>query len=262
MRVISIAVLFVITLAAVGVVLRSPFGYAQQDREHISADGSREHWTGTDDLGRDRTVRVAGALLLSLLGAAAAAALAAGVSVGAGMSAAMAPAWMGRVILYVSDLALTLPWLFLLMMVRAALPLNLGPGKSATVTFLLLGLLGWPVFVRANYARVKALRGADWLVHGRASGLRPMQLGKQLLPHLAPIVITQFLIYVPVCIVAEANLGAMGLGIAEPLPSWGSMLLSLQSSAVLATSHWIYLPIVLLVVVLLGFETLVNEVKA
>jgi ABC-type dipeptide/oligopeptide/nickel transport system permease subunit len=260
MRIIAASILLVLTLAAAVVIVRSPFRYDQQDRDNINIGATHQHWTGTDDLGRDRTVRLAGALLLGLLGAAAASAIASGLAVGAGLGAAFAPNWLGRTILYLSDVALTLPWLFLLMMVRASLPLNLAPIHSATLTFLLLGLLGWPAFVRANHARARTLRGAEWLVHGRASGLRPLQLGRQLLPHLAPLLLTQFLIYIPVCIVAEANLGAMGLGIGEPLPSWGSMLLALQHAALTANTHWMYLPIVLLVGVLLLLEAMLVEV--
>jgi ABC-type dipeptide/oligopeptide/nickel transport system permease subunit len=52
----------------------------------------------------------------------------------------------------------------------------------------------------------------------------------------------------------------LGLGIAEPLPSWGSMLLELDNSALLANSAWVYLPLGLLVVVLLLLESLGDEV--
>jgi ABC-type dipeptide/oligopeptide/nickel transport system permease subunit len=65
---------------------------------------------------------------------------------------------------------------------------------------------------------------------------------------------------VPAFIIAEANLGALGLGVGEPMPSWGGMLQELDNSALLAQSHWVYLPIVLLVVVLLIFESFASEV--
>jgi ABC-type dipeptide/oligopeptide/nickel transport system permease subunit len=71
----------------------------------------------------------------------------------------------------------------------------------------------------------------------------------------------QFLICVPAFIVAEANLGALGLGVGEPMPSWGAMLLELENSALLARSQWVYLPIALLVVVLLILECFNAEVE-
>jgi len=73
------------------------------------------------------------------------------------------------------------------------------------------------------------------------------------------VLLPQFLICVPAFLVAEANLGTLGLGIAEPLPSWGGMLMEMDSSALLARSHWIYLPIVLLIVVLLLLEMMARE---
>jgi peptide/nickel transport system permease protein len=261
-RLIACLLLLLLTAAAGVVVLRSREGYASQDREQIQSGSSRQHWTGTDGLGRDRTTRVAVALVLGLAGAVAASTVASTLAVGAGIGAAFAPVWLGKAVMYLCDLFLTLPWIFLLMMVRAGLPLNLSPTRSAEVTFLLLGLLGAPVFVRVNYARAKVLRNADWLVYGRATGLRTAQLARRhVLPHLRPLFLTQFLVYVPVCIIAEANLGTLGLGISQPLPSWGSMLMELESSAALAGSPWVYLPIALLVVVLLLLELLVFEVE-
>ncbi|ADW69917.1 ABC transporter permease subunit [Granulicella tundricola] len=262
MRMIVLGLLCGLALLSAGVVLHAHGGYAIQDRDSISTGTSAMHWTGTDDLGRDRTVRVAAALLLGLAGALLASALATTIAVGVGVTAAFAPEGIASLLMYASDLFLTLPWLFLLMMVRSSLPLTMPPLQSAGVTFLLLALLGWPAYVRVSYAGARNVRNAEWMLQGRASGLRTSQLAtRHLLPHLRPLLLSQFLVCIPACLVAEANLGTLGLGISEPLPSWGSMLLSLQNSAVLASSHWVYLPIVLLVIVLLLLELLVFEVS-
>jgi ABC-type dipeptide/oligopeptide/nickel transport system permease subunit len=100
------------------------------------------------------------------------------------------------------------------------------------------------------------------MIQGHACGLRKRQLlHMHLLPHLRPLLLPQFLICLPAFLVAEANLGALGLGIGEPLPSWGAMLLELDNSAMLMSSHWVYLPIVLLVVVLLILESIPAQVE-
>ncbi len=261
MRLVSFTLLVVVAAAASLVLVRSHVGYAAQDRNHIAEGATRSHWVGTDDLGRDRGVRVAVALLAGMAGAISASALATVISAAVGVTAAFAPRGAASVLMYARDLFLTLPWIFLLMMVRSALPLTLAPVESAGVTFLLLGLLGWPAYAGVSYARAVAVRNAEWLIHARAGGLRTSQLARRhVLPHLLPLLLSQFLICIPACLVAEANLGTLGLGISEPLPSWGSMLLSLGNTSTLAGSAWVFLPIVLLVTVLLLLELLVFEV--
>ena len=261
MKTIACTVLLTFVLASSLLLWRSSRSFATQDRDHIAAESSTEHWTGTDELGRDRTLRLAGAFLLGLAGSVFAAAIATSLAVGIGVVAAFAHTAVANCVLYISDLFLTLPWLFLLMMVRSALPLTMAPLQSAAVTFLLLGLLGWPAYARLCYTTAWDVRNAEWLLYGRAAGLPTHRLlKKHVLPNLWPILITQFLLCVPAFLVAEANLGTLGLGVSEPLPSWGSLLLAMQNTAVLAHSSWAYLPIVLLVVVLLFMELLVLEV--
>ena len=263
MRIAACIVLALVTGAAIWIILRSPLTYASQDREQVSAGASSVHWTGTDELGRDRSIRTAGAMLLGLAGAIAASTLASTFAVGVGVTAAFAPSWLSKALMYVCDLCLTLPWIFMLMLVRSALPLTMSATHSALITFFLLGALGAPVFVRVNYMRALVVRRAGWLLHGRASGMGIVRLTRShVLPHLRPLFLTQFVTFIPICLVAEANLGALGLGISQPLPSWGSMLLELQNSALLASSGWMYLPMGLLILVLFVFEMVLVEVDA
>jgi ABC-type dipeptide/oligopeptide/nickel transport system permease subunit len=162
-----------------------------------------------------------------------------------------------------SDIFLSLPWLFLLMMARSLLPLTATPLETAVTTFLVLAALGWPACARAIYRGALQLRSAEWMIHGRACGLKSRQLIRlHIVPHLRPLLLPQFLVCVPAFIVAEANLGALGLGVGEPMPSWGAMLLELDNSALLARSHWVYLPIAVLAVVLLILESFTLEGEA
>jgi ABC-type dipeptide/oligopeptide/nickel transport system permease subunit len=254
--------LLLLILAAVLVLLLTRYGYADQDRDAIMAPSTAQHWTGTDELGRDRTVRVAAALLIGLTGAAAAAAITTAIAACFGLLAAFSPASIATLLLFVSDVFLSLPWLFLLMMARSVLPLTASPLETAVTTFLVLAALGWPACARAIYRGAIELRCSEWMIQGHACGLKKRQLIKlHLVPHLRSLLLPQFLVCVPAFIVAEANLGALGLGVGEPMPSWGAMLLELDNSALLARSHWVYLPIVLLAVVLLILESFTTEVE-
>lgn len=240
----------------------SRFDYASQDRAAIMAPSSAQHSTGTDELGRDRTVRVAASLLIGLAGAILAAATTTAIAAAFGLLTAFSPPSIAAILLFLSDVFLSLPWLFLLMMVRSALPLTASPAETAVMTYLVLAVLGWPACARAIYRGAVELRSAEWMIHGHACGLRTRQLiGLHLLPHLGSLFLPQFLICVPAFIVAEANLGALGLGVGEPMPSWGTMLLELDNYALLAQSHWVFLPIALLVTVLLILESFTSEVE-
>jgi len=260
-RVYSI-LLAVLLVAAAATLLWSRYDYAYQDRDAILTPSTAQHAAGTDELGRDRMVRVAAALVIGFAGSAAAAAVTIMIAAGFGLLAAFSSKTLAAILLFVSDVFLSVPWLFLLMMARSLLPLTASPLVTAVTTFLVLAALGWPACSRAIYRGAVELRNAEWMIHARACGLMTRQrICLQLVPHLRPLLLPQFLICVPAFVVAEANLGALGLGVGEPMPSWGAMLLELDNSALLARSHWVYLPIALLVLVLLLLESFTSEME-
>src|SRR5271156_1924909 len=121
----------------------APASYAYQFREEPNASPSRQHLLGTDDLGRDRFSRVLYGTRVSLLLAPAAALLTSLMAAFIGGIAGFAGGRVERLVMAGTDLFLSLPWVFLLITVRAFLPQNVSPMVSVLITFAMLGCLGW-----------------------------------------------------------------------------------------------------------------------
>lgn len=259
-RRVACAVLLLVLGVSLAANWLAPAGYAKQYREAAGAPPSREHWLGTDEIGRDRFARVLYGTRISLLLAPAAALLSTLMAalVG-GLAGYLGGAW-AKGAMAITDLFLSLPWLFLLITVRALMPLNVSPLASVLVTFLMLGLLGWTSAARVLCASAGSLRDSDFVRQARASGIRGARLfGMHVLPNLKPVLYAQFWISIPAFIVSEANLGILGLGVAEPMPSWGSLLRELEGLVSAAEEPWKFVPLVLLVVVVTSFQLLLSK---
>jgi peptide/nickel transport system permease protein len=238
----------------------APGGYAKQYREATDAGPTRQHWLGTDEIGRDRFARVLYGTRISLLLAPAAALLSTLMAalVG-GLGGYLGGRWL-RGAMAVTDLFLSLPWLFLLITVRALMPLNVSPLASVLVTFLMLGLLGWTSAARVLCSTAGSLRESDFVRQARASGIRRTRLfWIHVLPNLKPVLYAQFWISIPAFILSEANLGILGLGVVEPMPSWGSLLKELEGLVSVGEEPWKFVPLLLLVVVVTSFQLVLSK---
>src|SRR5208282_5964164 len=258
----KLACIVVLAVCAVSLAANwlAPAGYAKQFREAPSAPPSRQHLLGTDEVGRDRFARVLYGTRISLLLAPAAALISTTLAalVG-GLAGYLGGIWL-RLARAFTDLFLSLPWLFLLITVRALLPLNVSPLVSVVITFLILGLLGWAASARVLSTSADALRNSDFILQARASGLHgPRLFLIHVLPNLKPVLYAQFWISIPVFILSEANLGILGLGVAEPMPSWGSLLKELEGLVSVGEEPWKFVPLILLVLVVTSFQFLLSR---
>ena len=248
--IVVLAAIFALSLFP-GALTRAP--YHLQFRDAVNAAPSRTFPLGADDFGRDRLARLLYATRLSLLLAPAAALLAMLLAGVIGGAAGYLGGWCDRIATRAIDLTLSLPWLFLLITVRALLPLNVSPLASVTITFALLGLLGWASPARVVRAGVRALRQSDVIAQAKACGCRNTRLlAVHILPLLRPVFTAQFCVTVPVFILSEANLSLLGIGVADPLPSWGNLLREMQSQP--ALSLGVLAPLGLLVIVISCFQ--------
>ncbi|PYV10240.1 MAG: hypothetical protein DMG23_08365 [Acidobacteria bacterium] len=256
----AVGILILVFLASLMANQLAPVSYSHQFRESANAPPSHEFPLGTDDLGRDRLSRLLYGSRISLLLAPVAALIATALAALVGGTAGYLGGWWERVGMGFSDLFMSLPWLFLLLTFRAMLPLNVSPLASVIITFTLLGLLGWAAAARVVCAGARALRNSEFVLQARTHGCGDFRLLIwHVLPPLKPVLYAQFWISIPVFILSEANLGVLGLGVAEPLPSWGNLLRDLENYRAALTSPWLLAPLFLLVLVVACFQTVLPE---
>lgn len=259
-RQLAILLLALVAIGSLGAGWIAPANYSKQFRETPNATPSRQHLLGTDDLGRDRFSRLLYGTRISLLLAPAAALIATFLAAIIGGVAGCVGGWPQRIAMLGTDLFLSLPWLFLLILARAVLPLNVSPLISVVVTFVLLGVLGWAAAARVVCAGAASMRNSDFVLLARASGIGyPRVILRHVLPNLRPVLAAQFWISIPVFILAEANLGILGLGVAEPLPSWGSLLRELDGMIAYSGEPWKFVPLLLLIVVVTCFQLVLSR---
>ena len=259
-RRIAAAVLGIAMLGSLGAAYLAPRDYAQQFREEPNAAPGHQFLLGTDDLGRDRFSRVLyGARLSFALAPIAAAISTLLAALIGGLGGYFGGRWRA-VANGSADLFLSVPWLFLIVTVRALLPLNTAPVISVTITFSLLALLGWAAAARVIATAAGGVRDSNFVTVARACGCSRWRVFRvHVLPNLRPAMWAQFLISMPTFILAEANLSMLGLGVAEPLPSIGGLLRELENYSEIPHEPWRLAAAVLLVMVVSSFQVLLGE---
>ena len=215
---------------------------------------------GSDSLGRDQWTRLVYGARLSL--GLAACGLVGSVMAGTvvGLIAGRREGRLDAALMRVADLFIAWPALYVVLVLRAALPLTLPFPTLFLLMALVLAFAGWPIVARAVRAVTASERSRESVLAAQAAGASPLWIARHhLLPVAAPVIVTQALLLVPSFILAEATLSFVGLGFAEPLPSWGTMLREAINPFTLRQAPWLLAPAVAIALVTLGANLLAER---
>lgn len=198
---------------------------------------------GTDDYGRDLFSRLLFGGQISLFAGLLGLGLSLGLGTVIGGLAGYYGGWVDEINMRVAELFLALPWLYLLFAVRMALPLDMPPAQAFLLVLMVIGLVGWARPARLIRGLVLSARARDYVAAARCLGASDFHvLRRHVFPQVLGIVLTQAALLAPQFILAEVTLSFFGLGVGEPVPSWGNMLASLQRYHVLTSYWWMFLP--------------------
>ncbi len=209
---------------------------------------------GADELGRDAFSRLLYGARLSLgvtvLGSVAALLL--GTAIG-GLAGA-APGRTDTALMVLADFVLVLPGVYVVLVLRAVLPLTLSTPDVFWLMVGLFGVAGWPHVARGVRAIIAVERTTDYAEAARAAGAGPIRLARHLLPAARGFLGVEFALLVPALLVAEATISFVGLGFPEPVASVGTMLRDSANLSSMLTAPWMLLPALLLFCLVLAIQ--------
>lgn len=177
------------------------------------------HYFGTDDLGRDifsRTVQgTQVSLMVGLIGA--------GIAVIAGTLYGATAGYVGgrtdAVMMRTVDVLMSIPYMFVLILLLVIF------GRSMSMLFLGIGLISWLDMSRIVRGQTLSLKHREFIEAARATGVPGWRIIlRHIVPNLLGVVAVYATLLVPLMILSESFISFLGLGVPEPLPSWGALI--------------------------------------
>lgn len=241
----------------------APFDPEVQQREFANLAPGAGHWMGTDDFGRDVWSRFLAGGSWSILVGAGATALVLLLGWGIGGAAGYFGGWVDQFLMRLAEVFLVLPWVYLLLGVRALLPLHLPPRAAFGAVLLLIGAVSWARPARLVRGLVLSLKERGPAAAARGFGVPG---GVVFLRHIFPgtwgLLATQALTLLPRFVLAEVTLSFLGLGVGEPDPSWGALLAPLKQAWLLEQQWWRIVPAAAMLPFFVGFAVAARSLAA
>lgn len=188
-------------------------------------DSSPVFLLGSDALGRDVLSRVLHGARISVSLAFLAIAGALVLGIGLGGVAGVRGGWIDDAVMRFADFIMVLPVIYIVLVLRAALPLVLAPWTIFALMAGIFALVGCPFVARGVRNIVTSEREREYVVAARAMGASTAAIFRRhLLPACGEYLLVQATILLPAFILAEATLSYVGLGFPEHVATWGTML--------------------------------------
>jgi peptide/nickel transport system permease protein len=246
----SLVVLGLVLLMAVFAPLLAPFDPNVSDFSAVREAPSREHWLGTDVVGRDVLSRVIYGSRVSLAVAAVAVLISSTIGLAIGSASGFFGGWVDAILQRITEIFLAFPSLLLIITVATAL------GPSLRNAMLIIGVFGWVGLSRLTRAEILSLKERDFTLAARTVGVGTARLvARHLLPNASGPLIVNAVYGLRAAILAEAGLSFLGAGVPPPTASWGNMINIATSMTYLEGMPWAWVPpTVMLVAVVIAFS--------
>ena len=180
---------------------------------------SNGHWFGADELGRDLFARTVQGTQISLMVGLVGAFIAVVVGTLYGATAGYLGGRTDSVMMRVVDVLMSIPYMFVLILLLVVF------GRSVVLLFVGIGLISWLDMARIARGQTLSLKGREFVEAAQATGVRgPTIILRHIVPNLLGVVIVYATLLVPQMIIFESFISFLGLGVQEPLTSWGALI--------------------------------------
>jgi len=232
---IGTAIILIFALAAIFAPYISPWDPEKTNLDAMLQPPSAQHLMGTDDLGRDLLTRILYGGRVSLAIGVMAMALAVVVGAIVGGVAGFYGGWVDNVLMRFTDMMLSFPQLFVLIILAIALrdlPIEALRGTAFASVFsivLVIAVLAWMRVARVVRASFLSLKEKEFIEAARSAGVSNLRIMiRHLLPNAMSPVIVAATFRVATSIITESGLSYLGFGVQPPTPTWGNMLKNAQ----------------------------------
>ncbi len=215
------------------------------------------HLLGTDRLGYDMLSRLIYGARISLTIGLFGVALSFLLGIVLGGIAGYYGGWIDDLVQRVIEILRSLPHLPLWMALAAILPKTWSPLLIYFGITIILAMFDWTGLARAVRSKLLSLREEDFCVAAQLMGARPSRIiGRHLLPSFMSHLIASASLSVPAMILGETSLSFLGLGLQQPIVSWGVLLNDAQNINVVVLYPWLMIPAIPVILVVLAFNFL------
>lgn len=203
----------------------------------INMAPDKTHLLGTDTYGRDTFSRLIYGGRTSLKIGFFSVLVQAAIGIPLGIIAGYYGKWAEVIIMRLADMFQSIPSMCLNIVLVSVL------SPSAETLILVIGVMGWPAFVRLLYAKVLSVKEKEYVEAAKTTGTGNLVIMlKYILPNAISPALVAFTFGIPSAILTESALSFLGLGIQIPEASWGNMLNAAQSVAIISTKPWLWIP--------------------